>query len=182
MLYTFQKQARRIYEILRLRATDCSNESEYRAYRLDVKKRLNLPFQVSLGLKVVKDKVVGKCINSPHACWSWNVNFSVLHCCFPTPSNFAEKWQRLCQIAKSPAAQWACCHHQQHQHRTENWLPGERISRVLNWIQNCDWEIGSWLTMHAHCHSLTVNHRLVQRWVSFLDSQQTDHRIYVFFN
>lgn len=38
-------QCRRVYEILRLRATDLSNAEEYRSYRLDVKNRLNVPFQ-----------------------------------------------------------------------------------------------------------------------------------------
>jgi len=38
-------QARKIYEILRLRATDISNPEEYKQYRLDVKRRLNRPFQ-----------------------------------------------------------------------------------------------------------------------------------------
>lgn len=41
----FQKQARRVYEILRLRATDLSNEQEYREYRLDIKRRLNIPYK-----------------------------------------------------------------------------------------------------------------------------------------
>lgn len=40
-----KKQARRVYEILRLRATDLSNEQEYREYRLNVKKRLNIPYK-----------------------------------------------------------------------------------------------------------------------------------------
>lgn len=34
-----------MYEILRLRYTDISNEEEYRNYRLDVKKRLNIPYK-----------------------------------------------------------------------------------------------------------------------------------------
>lgn len=34
-----------MYEILRLRITDTSNEQEYRDYRLDVKKRLNIPYK-----------------------------------------------------------------------------------------------------------------------------------------
>ena len=38
-------QARKIYEILRLRATDISNAEEYKQYRLEVKRRLNRPFQ-----------------------------------------------------------------------------------------------------------------------------------------
>ncbi|CAG5135859.1 unnamed protein product, partial [Candidula unifasciata] len=37
-------QARRIYEILRLKATNESNKEMFRTYRLDVKKRLNIPF------------------------------------------------------------------------------------------------------------------------------------------
>ncbi|XP_077993239.1 histone acetyltransferase type B catalytic subunit-like [Glandiceps talaboti] len=40
-----KKQARRIYEILRLRVTDESNAEQFRQYRLDVKKRLNIPYQ-----------------------------------------------------------------------------------------------------------------------------------------
>lgn len=40
-----KKQARRVYEILRLRATDLSDEAEYRRYRLDVKRRLNIPYR-----------------------------------------------------------------------------------------------------------------------------------------
>ncbi|CAH3164227.1 unnamed protein product [Porites lobata] len=38
-------QCRRVYEILRLRVTDLSNAEEYKAYRLEVKNRLNIPFQ-----------------------------------------------------------------------------------------------------------------------------------------
>ena len=41
-----QMQCRRVYEILRLRVTDLSNPEEYKSYRLEVKKRLNIPFQV----------------------------------------------------------------------------------------------------------------------------------------
>lgn len=40
-----KKQARRVYEILRLKCTDLNNKSEYKAYRLDVKNRLNAPYQ-----------------------------------------------------------------------------------------------------------------------------------------
>lgn len=40
------KQARRIYEILRLRHTDTTDVQQYQMYRLDVKNRLNAPFQV----------------------------------------------------------------------------------------------------------------------------------------
>ena len=41
-----QKQARRVYEILRLRVTDRGNVEQYRGYRLMVKSRLNEPYQV----------------------------------------------------------------------------------------------------------------------------------------
>jgi len=40
-----KKQARRVYEILRLRTTDRKDKEDYTHYRLDVKKRLNTPFQ-----------------------------------------------------------------------------------------------------------------------------------------
>lgn len=40
-----KRQARRVYEILRFRITDLSNENEYREYRLDVKRRLNIPYK-----------------------------------------------------------------------------------------------------------------------------------------
>ncbi|XP_017891786.1 histone acetyltransferase type B catalytic subunit [Ceratina calcarata] len=40
-----RKQARRVYELLRLRATDLTNEQEYREYRLNIKKRLNIPYR-----------------------------------------------------------------------------------------------------------------------------------------
>ncbi|CAL7949822.1 unnamed protein product [Xylocopa violacea] len=43
--FKINKQARRVYEILRLRATDLTNEQEYREYRLDVKRRLNIPYR-----------------------------------------------------------------------------------------------------------------------------------------
>lgn len=38
-------QCRRVYEILRLRVTDLSSAKEYTSYRLEVKNRLNVPFQ-----------------------------------------------------------------------------------------------------------------------------------------
>lgn len=38
-----QRQSRIVYEILRLNATNMHNASEYKAYRLCVKKRLNIP-------------------------------------------------------------------------------------------------------------------------------------------
>jgi len=40
-----KKQSRRIYEIIRLHYTTMSNPQEYKEYRLDVKKRLNVPYQ-----------------------------------------------------------------------------------------------------------------------------------------
>ncbi|XP_021938160.1 histone acetyltransferase type B catalytic subunit isoform X2 [Zootermopsis nevadensis] len=40
-----KKQARRVYEILRLQMTDIHNSEQYRRYRLDVKNRLNVPYQ-----------------------------------------------------------------------------------------------------------------------------------------
>jgi len=39
-----RKQARRVYEILKLRATDRSKPEEYTNFRLEVKRRLNAPF------------------------------------------------------------------------------------------------------------------------------------------
>lgn len=44
--YCLQKHARRVYEILRLRATDMSDEDKAREYRLEVKKRLFGPYRV----------------------------------------------------------------------------------------------------------------------------------------
>ena len=41
-----QKHARRVYEILRLKATDMSDEEKAREYRLEVKKRLFGPYRV----------------------------------------------------------------------------------------------------------------------------------------
>ncbi|XP_075984433.1 histone acetyltransferase 1 [Anticarsia gemmatalis] len=40
-----KKQARRVYEILRLKTTNTSDKTAYLEYRLDVKNRLNAPFQ-----------------------------------------------------------------------------------------------------------------------------------------
>ncbi|XP_052744341.1 histone acetyltransferase type B catalytic subunit [Bicyclus anynana] len=40
-----KKQARRVYEILRLKNTNLSDKSAYLQYRLDVKNRLNAPYQ-----------------------------------------------------------------------------------------------------------------------------------------
>jgi histone acetyltransferase 1 len=45
-VFILQKQARRVYEILRLQMTDIHNSEQYRRYRLDVKNRLNIPYQV----------------------------------------------------------------------------------------------------------------------------------------
>lgn len=43
-LKIFPKQTRIIYEIIRLAHTNKSNDAEYRAYRLDVKKRMNMTY------------------------------------------------------------------------------------------------------------------------------------------
>merc|ERR1712034_147612 len=40
-----KKQARRVYEIIRLHHTSMASPQEYKDYRLDVKKRLNVPYQ-----------------------------------------------------------------------------------------------------------------------------------------
>merc|ERR1719400_1102776 len=40
-----KKQSRRVYEIIRLLHTSLSNPQEYKDYKLDVKKRLNVPCQ-----------------------------------------------------------------------------------------------------------------------------------------
>eukprot|EP00096_Caligus_rogercresseyi_P006949 TRINITY_DN2404_c0_g1_i1.p1 TRINITY_DN2404_c0_g1~~TRINITY_DN2404_c0_g1_i1.p1 ORF type:complete len:414 (+),score=147.35 TRINITY_DN2404_c0_g1_i1:75-1316(+) len=40
-----KKQARRVYEIIRFFRTNISNPKEYKEYRVDVKKRLNQPYQ-----------------------------------------------------------------------------------------------------------------------------------------
>ncbi|XP_013395370.1 histone acetyltransferase type B catalytic subunit [Lingula anatina] len=40
-----KRQARRVYEILRLKAVDPKNAEEVRGYRLDIKRRLNKPFE-----------------------------------------------------------------------------------------------------------------------------------------
>ena len=41
-----QRQARRMYEVLRLRTVNTNNDKEFKEYRLDVKRRLNIPYQV----------------------------------------------------------------------------------------------------------------------------------------
>nr|CAG4648667.1 EOG090X06NC [Polyphemus pediculus] len=40
-----KKQVRRVYEILRFHSTNLADVQEYREYRLDVKRRLNIPYQ-----------------------------------------------------------------------------------------------------------------------------------------
>ncbi|KAG5671301.1 hypothetical protein PVAND_001506 [Polypedilum vanderplanki] len=59
------KQSRIIYEILRLGITNTSNKNEYKAYRLEVKKRLNMNYLkekrdlnrvISRGFKITADK------------------------------------------------------------------------------------------------------------------------------
>jgi len=40
-----RKQARRVYEIIRLHFTSLSDAQEYKSFKLDVKKRLNIPYQ-----------------------------------------------------------------------------------------------------------------------------------------
>lgn len=49
-----QRQARRVYEILRFHATNIADADQYRAYRLDVKRRLNIPYQVKWWKKKTK--------------------------------------------------------------------------------------------------------------------------------
>lgn len=52
----FSRQARRVYEILRLKSIDRNNAKEYRAYRLDIKNRLNAPYQRQMKHIVEKAK------------------------------------------------------------------------------------------------------------------------------
>lgn len=52
-----QRQSRKVYEILKLKNVDANNEEEVRAYRLEIKNRLNIPHQ---RLKLDCDKVVMK--------------------------------------------------------------------------------------------------------------------------
>lgn len=40
-----KKQARRVYEIIRLHYTKISDPADYKSYRVDIKKRLNIPYQ-----------------------------------------------------------------------------------------------------------------------------------------
>ena len=46
IVLSLQRQTRRIYEILRLKCTSAADKAGYKGYRLDIKRRLNLPFQV----------------------------------------------------------------------------------------------------------------------------------------
>lgn len=57
-----QRQARKVYEILKLRSIDSSDEDELKAYRLEIKNRLNIPNQ---RLKLECDKVVAKGFELP---------------------------------------------------------------------------------------------------------------------
>jgi histone acetyltransferase 1 len=40
-----KRQARRMFELLRLRSINVNNDKEFKEYRLDVKRRLNIPYQ-----------------------------------------------------------------------------------------------------------------------------------------
>lgn len=52
------KQARKAYEILRLNSTNQADKAQYQSYRLDVKKRLNVPFQKEVAsLKKLQSKM-----------------------------------------------------------------------------------------------------------------------------
>ncbi|XP_026682368.1 histone acetyltransferase type B catalytic subunit-like [Diaphorina citri] len=53
-----KKQARRVYEILRLGATNMNNSSEYKQYRLLVKNRLNAPHQKDVNYQKRLNKVL----------------------------------------------------------------------------------------------------------------------------
>ena len=43
--HTERSNCRRVYEIIRLHYTSLANASEYKSYKLDIKKRLNIPYQ-----------------------------------------------------------------------------------------------------------------------------------------
>lgn len=73
------KQSRRIYEILRLKNTDTTDAEQYQSYRLDVKNRLNAPFQVSL--------LIDRCINQK---WCLNTFF-----CWQKKKNDMKKIQKV---------------------------------------------------------------------------------------
>ena len=47
-----KKQARRVYEIVRLKYTNMNDEAEYKEYRVNIKQRLNRPFQVSRAQRI----------------------------------------------------------------------------------------------------------------------------------
>lgn len=59
-----RRQARKIYEILKFRVTDTSDEEEYKKYRLEIKNRLNVPQQ---RLKLDCDKVEKRGLDLPDA-------------------------------------------------------------------------------------------------------------------
>lgn len=51
------KQARRVYQILRLGVTDRNNAEEYRAYRIEIKQHLNAPYKKQLNdLAMIRKK------------------------------------------------------------------------------------------------------------------------------
>lgn len=53
-----KQQARRVYEILRLKSIDRKNEEEYREYRVSIKQRFNAPYQKQLkDLERAKPKI-----------------------------------------------------------------------------------------------------------------------------
>lgn len=47
-MYHLQRQIRRVYEILRLKHTNAADREQMKAYRLDIKRRLNIPLKVSI--------------------------------------------------------------------------------------------------------------------------------------
>lgn len=57
-----RRQARKVYEILKLKSIDQSNENEFTAYRLEIKNRLNVPNQ---RMKLDCDKVLAKGFELP---------------------------------------------------------------------------------------------------------------------
>ena len=60
-----KKQARRVYEILRLHTTDVHNCEQYRRYRLYVKNRLNVPYQKEQqDLKRLRDRLKDQDVNA----------------------------------------------------------------------------------------------------------------------
>lgn len=57
MIWYLQLQARRCYEMLRLQATNIHDDAKLKEYRLDLKRRLNVPYEVNVGpvLYIVAD-------------------------------------------------------------------------------------------------------------------------------